>query len=131
MRLVLLGEQIEPALAEALVAHGFEIDRAPPPRPQGDAAVAELAAAIRGAEAALQPDPPACALVAGSGDVALAAALAAVKLGIPCAWIEPPEAGDAGRLVGRVVDLSVDATGDAAELARAVAGIATPTLTGP
>ena len=116
MRLSCFG-QPESALAEALAAEGCELDVTELESGDGASAPAALAGALRTAEAALQQAPDA-ALVTGADDAALAAALTAVKLGIPTAWI-----GDSGGevpLVARVAELTLDATGDAAEAARAI-----------
>jgi hypothetical protein len=114
-----------------LTAEGFELDVRAPAVGDGPAATAELAAALRAAEAALEEAPPACALVIGSGDAALGAALTAVKLEIPAVWIAPADAsGDAG-LTGRVADLTLDATEDAATAARAIRDLAMPKLPSP
>ena len=93
--------------------------------------VAALAAYLRGGEAALAGQPPAAAVVCGGGDDALATALAAVKLGVPCAWVRPPDAEVAVHLTERVADLAIDATDGADACARAVTGIAASTLPSP
>jgi hypothetical protein len=116
VRLLSFG-QPDPALAEALVAAGFELEARVLPAPTEEHATAALASALREAEAALQ-DTPAAVLVVGTDDAALGAALTAVKAGVPTAW-----AGDRGRespLVAHVAELTIDATADAAEGARAV-----------
>jgi hypothetical protein len=128
MLVTTFGVPVEATLATALEREGFELRDAPAPGATGDGVVAELAAALRGAEATLEADPPACALACGSGDVSLAGALGAVKLGIPCAWVEPPDPDAEARIVGRIADLTVRARADAPEAALAIAGIAAPTL---
>lgn len=131
MRLILFGTEIPPALADELTRGGLELESAPEPRPEGDGAVAELAAGLRGAEAALAGDQVACALVAGSGDAALAAALAAVKLEIPTAWLAPADPSEVARLIGRVADLTLDASQDAATSAPSIRELAAPRLHSP
>lgn len=129
MRLILFGTEIPPGLASALAEEGFQLEVAPAPgSPPAAGAVGELAAALREAESALSGDPPAAALVAGGGDDALAAALVAVKLGVPTAWISPPDAEIEVHLTRRVADLTVDATQNARDGARAIAEMAASTL---
>ena len=127
MRLIVFGTEIRPALASALAEEGFQLEAAPTSAP-GSGAVGALAAGLRQAESALGGDPPAAAVVAGGGDPALAAALTAVKLGVPIAWIPPPDADVQVHLTGRVADLTVEATEDARDGARAIAGLAASTL---
>ena len=67
-------------------------------------------------------------LVAGDGDAALAAALTAVKLGIPTAWLRPAKRREP--LVARVADETLDATADAGALA-AVRDLAARTISAP
>ena len=127
MRLTCFGRP-ESALADALAAEGCELDVTELESADGASASAALAAALRAAEAALQPAPDAV-LVSGGDDTALAAALTAVKLGIPTAWI-----GDAGGeipLVARVAELTLDATGDAAGTARAIRELAESKIPSP
>jgi hypothetical protein len=126
MRLICFGTP-ERALADALAAEGCELDVR---EPEGDRAEgsAALADALREAEAALRDEPDA-ALVTGADDAALAGALTAVKLGIPTAW-----AGDAGEetpLASRVAELTLDATGDARESARAIRELAESKIPSP
>ncbi len=129
MRLILFGTEIPPALRSGLAEEGFELE-APPARGAAPAAgaVGALAAALRDAESALGGDPPSAALVAGGGDAALGAALAAVKLGVPTAWISPPDAEIEVHLTGRVADLTVDATQNAHDAAREIAEMVASTL---
>jgi hypothetical protein len=116
MRLTAFGLP-DGTLAEALRAEDFELDARTLNPGDGASPADALAAALRDAEAALE-DPPEAALVAGEGDSALAAAVTAVKLGIPTAWV----GADGGEipLVARVAELRLDATADAAQSARAV-----------
>ena len=125
MRVVLVGTH--PSLVEALGRAGMEVGQVQFP-PAGDAgATAGLAGALRAADEALAGDPPDALLVGGDGDPALGAALTAVKLGIPTAWLRPADA-PRDALVGRVADLSLDATTDAEVLATAVRELAAPTI---
>ena|SRR5215211_477405 len=127
MRLICFGRP-ESALAEALAAEGCELDVKEPASGDRATGSAALAAALREAEAALQ-EPPDAVLVTGADDVALAAALTAVKLGIPTAW-----AGDGGAeipLVARVAELRLDATADAAQRAGAIRGLAESKIHAP
>ena len=126
MRLVCFGAP-ERALADALAVEGCELDvrELEGGTAEGSAA---LAAALRSAEAALE-DAPDAALVTGADDVALAAALTAVKLGVPTAWAGA-EAEEVP-LVARVAELTVDATRDAAEGARAIRELAQPRIPPP
>jgi hypothetical protein len=120
MRLICFGRP-ESALADALAAVGCELDVTRPGSADGASGSAALAGALRAAEAALQ-EPPDAVLVTGADDAALAAALTAVKLGIPTAW-----AGDAGGeppLVARVAELRLDATADVAQRASAIRELA-------
>ncbi len=129
MRLILFGTEIPAALRSALAEEGFELESPPAGgTPPGPGPVGALAAALREAEAALQGDPPSAAVVTGGDDAALGAALAAVKLGVPTAWISPPDAEIQVHLTRRVADLTRDATRDARESAREIAEIAASTL---
>jgi alkanesulfonate monooxygenase SsuD/methylene tetrahydromethanopterin reductase-like flavin-dependent oxidoreductase (luciferase family) len=91
-----------------------------------------LAAALRAAEAAVERERPGAAVVIGDSDGALAAALTAVKLGVPVASVagstavpgEPP-------LVTLVADGTIAASGDPAEVADAVEAWLAPILSGP
>jgi hypothetical protein len=127
MRLITFGPEIRPALASALAEEGFQLEVAPVAPPPAPGAVGALAAGFRQAELALGGDPPAAALVAGGGDPALAAALTAVKLGVPVAWIPPPDPEVEVHLTRRVADLTVEATEDARDGARAIAEMAAST----
>jgi hypothetical protein len=116
VRLISFG-QPDSALAEALMAAGFELDVRMISIPAEERATTALASALREAESALQERPDA-ALIVGAGDTELAAALTAVKLDIPTAWV-----GDQGAetpLVARVAELPLDATSDAARSAVAI-----------
>ena len=130
MRLVLFGDQPVPGLPDALAAAGFEVEPAPSPAVPR-APVEALATALRAAEGALDARPVAAAVVCGGGDEALAAALAAVKLGIPTAWIRPPDAEIDVHLTERVADTALDATDGAQAIAAAVTAIAASTLRTP
>lgn len=130
MRLVLFGHDTVPGLAEALAGEGFDVARAPEPA-AGDGPVDALVANLRAAEDALGEPPADAAAVCGGGDPALAAALAAVKLGVPTAWIRPPDAEIEVHLTGLVADAAVDATDGAAACASAVTAIAASTLRAP
>jgi hypothetical protein len=130
MRLVLFGHDTVPGLAEALAAEGFELARASEPV-AGDGLVGALVTHLRAAEDALGESPPDAAVVCGGGDPALAAALVAVKLGVPTAWVRPPDAEIEVHLTGLVADACVDATDGAAACAEAVTAIAASTLRAP
>jgi hypothetical protein len=84
-----------------------------------------LIAGLREAERALADADADAVLVAGADDAALAAALTAVKLQIPTAWLAG-EGDDAGVLIGRVADEVIDASGPAEEVAARVAALARP-----
>jgi hypothetical protein len=127
MRLTCFGRP-ESALAEALAAEGCELDVTELEGGDGAGATTALARALRAADAALQPAPDAV-LVTGADDAALAAALTAVKLGIPTAWI-----GDADGevpLVARVAELPLDATADAAQTAQGIRELADSKIPSP
>lgn len=129
MRLIFFGTEIPAAMHSALAEEGFRLEVAPARgAPPAAGAVGALAAALREAESALGGDPPSAALVAGGGDHALGAALAAVKLGVPTAWISPPDAEVEVMLTRRVADLTVDATQSARDSAREIAEMAASTL---
>lgn len=131
MRLTLFGTETDPALVEALSGQGFAVAERALASPTGPEATATLAAGLRDAEAALAGEAPAAVVVAGGGDAALAAALTAVKLEIPTAWL-PPAAGDpADALPSLVADLTLDASRDASANAQAVRALAAPTLSSP
>ena len=130
MRLVLFGHETVPGLADALAAEGFEVARASQ-AVAGDGPVDALVAHLRGAEDSLGESPPDAAAVCGGGDPALAATLAAVKLGVPTAWIRPPDAEIEVGLTGLVADACVDATEGAGACAAAVTAIAASTLRAP
>jgi hypothetical protein len=125
MRVVLLGA--DPTLAETLGRAGIEVGQVEPPAAGEGGATGALAGALRAAEEVLAGDPPDALLVGGDGDPALGGALTAVKLGIPTAWLRPADAPRDG-LVGRVADLSLDATTDAEAVAAAVRELAAPTI---
>ena len=131
MRMIVLGPEVPPPLAAALADEGVETEQAPQPEPQGESAVAELTAALRATERALDGSGAACALITGAGDAALGAALTAVKLGIPSAWLAPADAVESGELTGRVADLTVDATADPGAGARAIRELGVPTMRSP
>jgi hypothetical protein len=125
MRVVLFG--VDAALAESLARSGVEVEQGPP-APTGDpGATAALAGGLRAAEEALAGSPPDAVLVGGDDDEALATALTAVKLEIPTAWLRPA-ASSADALVGRVADVSLDATADAEAVAAALAELASPRI---
>jgi len=129
MRLIWFGENDGFELRPALEAAGFAVDAQPAPASTTEdvAVTARLAAALRAAEEACAGERPAAALVAGSGDPALAAALVAVKLDIPTAWLPTARAKE-DELIGRVADLTLDASGDAEASALAVRELALPRL---
>jgi hypothetical protein len=112
---------LDAPLADALEREGFDDVDALSLSADGDS-VEGLAAALREAELALADSGPAAVLVTGTGDAALAAALTAVKLDIPTAWL----GGATGELplVARVAPTTLDATADAAENARAIRALA-------
>jgi hypothetical protein len=58
----------------------------------------------------------------GTDDAALAAAITGVKLGVPTTYLG--EAGENAPLVARVAELTLDATADAGDGARAVRELA-------
>jgi hypothetical protein len=120
MRLIAFGLP-DRTLAEALRAEGFELDVRTLAPGTGASPTDALVGALRDAEAALE-DPPEAALVAGEDDPALAAAVTAVKLGIPTAWVGAE--GAEIPLVARVTELRLDATADAGDSARAVRELA-------
>ena len=128
MRLLCIPAQPEPGLAEALTAEGFELDvRAAAESPAS--ATATLAASLRTTETAL--DGAAAVLLTGTGDEALGAALTAVKLGIPTCWLRPADASVEEDLIGRVADLTLAATDDAAAASLAIRELAAPKLSSP
>ena len=130
MRVLTFGSVPSRLLSE-LSAAGVEPEAAPTATREGDAATAELAAALRAGEQALTGEDVACALVEGTGDDALGAALAAVKLGVPTIWLPPADAPPQALLIGRVADLAVVATDDAAEVADSIRSLAAPKLASP
>jgi hypothetical protein len=134
VRIALIGSAHAPAIAPSLVAalgaEGFAVERHELRAGASDGATAALAEALREAEALLASDPPDAAAVFGDDDVALAAALVAVKLEIPTAWLGAGEAAPELPLVAHVAHAALDATGDAAALAAAIAGMVAPTLPG-
>ena len=128
MRLLCIPVQPEPGLAEALTAEGFELDvRAAAESPAS--ATATLAASLRATETNLAG--AAAVLLTGTGDEALGAALAAVKLGIPTCWLRPADASVEEDLIGRVADLTLAATDDAAAASLAIRELAAPKLSSP
>lgn len=133
MRLIRFGNGEDGELAAALAAAGFAVDAQPPPAGTASerTATAALTEGLRAAEAACAGERPTAVVVADAGDAALAAALVAVKLEIPTAWLRPADAGAEDELVGRVADLTLDASHDADETARAVRDLAMPRLPGP
>jgi hypothetical protein len=120
VRLLSFG-QPDAALAEALASEGFQVDVAALTSAPEGGMTAELARALREAESALS-DRPAAVLVVGVDDAVVAAALTAVKLDIPTAWVG--DRADPVPLVARVAELTLDATADAADGARAVRELA-------
>ncbi|MEO8091159.1 MAG: hypothetical protein ABI726_00445 [bacterium] len=129
MRLILFGTEIPTLLRSALAEEGFRLEVAPAGgAPPAVGAVGALAAALREAESALRGAPPSAVLVTGGGDRALGVALAAVKLGVPTAWISPPDAEVEVHLTRRVADLTVDATQSPHDSAREIAEMAASTL---
>lgn len=127
MRLVALGPEPPPDLAEALTAAGFALERPGVPAAAEAGRGAGLAAVLRASEVALEADPPAVALVTAPGDAGLMAAVAAVKLCIPTAVVGAAEDGEPP-LAGRVAHLWVDRQDDAQAAARRIGAIAAPTL---
>lgn len=125
---VLTFGQVPAGLLSELSDAGLEQRAAPTARADGDGATAELAAALRAGEQALTGEDVACAVVAGVGDDALGAALAAVKLGVPTLWLAPADAPPGALVIGRVADLTVVATDDAAEAAESIRSLAGPRL---
>jgi UDP-N-acetylglucosamine 2-epimerase len=134
VRIALIGSAhspaIAPSLVEALGAEGFAVEHHELRAGARDGATAALVEALREAEALLASDPPDAVAVSGDSDVALGAALVAVKLEIPTAWLGAGEAAPELSLVARVAHAALHATGDAATLAAAIAGMAAPTLPG-
>lgn len=132
MRLTLIGADDAPnealALAAALEAEGFTVTRHALRQADGEEATAALVGALRESETLLAGEPPQATVIAGEGDLALAAALVAVKLEIPTAWIGPPVAQGALPLAARIAHLALDATAPAPVSAAAITGIAAPTL---
>jgi hypothetical protein len=119
---------LDAALAEALGREGFDdVDRLTL-SPDGDS-VAALAAALREAGLRLAERSPDAVLVTGAGDAALAAALTAVKLDIPTAWLG--EAAGELPLVARVAPITLDATASAAENSLAIRDLAESKITSP
>lgn len=130
VRVLTFGPLPSPLLAELSEA-GDEVEAAPTATAGGDGATAELAAALRAAEQALTGEEIACAVVTGAGDDALGAALAAVKLGVPTVWLPAADAPPQALLIGRVADLTVVATDDAAEMADSIRSLAASKLGSP
>jgi hypothetical protein len=126
MRLVALGPEPSPDLAEALAAAGFTLERRALPAAAEAGRSAGLAAALRASDAALS-DPPEVALVTAAGPEGLMAAVTAVKLCIPTAVVGAPEEGQPP-LAGRVAHLWVERSDDAQAAARRIGAIAAPTL---
>ena len=62
----------------------------------------------------------------GEGDGALAAALTAVKLGVPTAWVASGQTDEP--VLSRLADESLGATRDASAIAAAMTGLAAPTI---
>jgi hypothetical protein len=116
VRLATFGT-LDEGFAKALLSEGFELERRTLAA-DGPSAPSALASALREAEATLG-DAPAGVLVTGTDDDALAAAITAVKLGIPTAWVGRVD-GDAP-LAAHAAELALDATADVAASARAVA----------
>ena len=125
---VLSFGQVPSPLLSALSEAGLDPEAVPAPSTEGDGTTAELAAALRAGERALTGEGVACALVAGAGDDALGAALAAVKLGVPTAWLAPADAPPDAQVIGRVADITVAATEDAEEAVRRIRSLAGPRL---
>lgn len=114
-------------LAESLSRAGIRVEQGPPAPADGHGATAALVATLRATEEVLTGDQADAVLVGGDADEALAVALTAVKLEIPTAWLRPADAPRDG-LVGRVADLCLDATADAAAVAVAMRELAAPTI---
>jgi hypothetical protein len=128
VRVLAFGPMPSDLPPEVLAAAGLEVEAAPQPQPDEIGATAELAAALRAGEHALGGGDVACAIVGGAGDDALGAALAAVKLGVPTAWLAPEEPSPEARVIGRVADLAIAATDDAEDAARRIRSLAAPRL---
>jgi len=128
MRVMLFAAAADAALMAALEAEGLRIDHREPPSADAPGASGVLVSSLRDAEQALAAAEPAAVLVGGDGDAALAAALTAVKLSIPTAWLRPGST-TGHPLVERVADRALDATADAAQLAASVRALAAPTIT--
>ena len=124
MKVVLLARESPAEILEGLVRAGIEVDEVRLPTAESD--IATLAACLEAAATALAAPVPAAAVVAGEGDAPLAAALAAVKLGVPTAWI-----GGTGPLPGLLADEALDASADSASLVRAVEALVNPKLGNP
>jgi hypothetical protein len=105
MNVLLLSDRASTDLADALRSREVDVaeaiiggDGTPAAADGGE--IAALAAALRTAEAALADRSATAAVAVGDGDWALAAALVAVKLGIPLAWLprgapaQPAEGGE-------------------------------------
>jgi hypothetical protein len=109
--LIAPGEGADDLVASLAELEDTEIVRADPVAGGDDPAA--IAAAIAGYEAQGQSIGPAAAIVHGSGDRPLAAAISLVKLEIPVARVSGPD-GD-GDLTGLVAGHTVQAGGSLAE----------------
>jgi len=128
MRAIILGESPNAQLAEALGAAGVTIQARTLPRPSMPGPTAALVAALRGAERALEADPPDAVVVASDGDAALGAVLAGVKMGVATAWLRTPGGDAGGEVTARVADVTLDAAAPAERLADAIGALDAPTL---
>jgi UDP-N-acetylglucosamine 2-epimerase len=130
MEVVVFTTGENPGLVEALTGEGLSARTEAIPSAEGPGESRELVAGLRGAEAALESDPPDVVLVTGAGDGALATALTAVKLQIPTGWLGGGDDGE-GELIARVADASLDASAPAGDLASRVRDLAARTLRAP
>jgi hypothetical protein len=122
MNVLLLSDRASTDLADALRSREVDVAEAiiggeGAPATANGGEIAALAAALRAAEAALADRPATAAVAVGDGDWALAAALVAVKLGIPLAWLPrgaPAQAAEGAEppLLQLVADHALQASDD-------------------
>jgi UDP-N-acetylglucosamine 2-epimerase len=127
MRVLIVAENARAGpLAQALEAEGTAVRFAPQPAPArgGEEEIEQIAAALIAFEEVLRSDAPDAVLLAGSSNLALAAAIVATKLQIPVLGLaERGPVDDQGlelnrRLIERLADglVAADASAVAAWL---------------